>query len=75
MSSPGLLPRQIFQSSLFSVTKKQLTDKQKTVFCGFQENYEPGATFKDILDFIEKKIAKVPVFGDIKDTPINRADI
>lgn len=45
------------------------------MFCGFQENYEPGAAFKDMLDFFEKKIATDPVFGDIKDTPINQADI
>lgn len=46
-----------------------LRDKWRTVACDIQENNNQRATFKNMVDFLERqlKIAKDSVFGDIKD--------
>ncbi len=48
--------------------------KWRTVVCDFQENYNRRATFRDIVMFLEKqvKIITDPVFGDVKDIPVNK---
>lgn len=49
----------------------QLRDKWRTVACDFQEKHNQRATFKDMMDFLERQVKIVidPVSGDIKDTP------
>ena len=63
-------------SNLLIIIKKsyRLRDKWRTVVCDFQENHGHRAGFKDIVIFLEKqvKIITDPIFGDIKDTPVNK---
>ncbi|XP_042631004.1 uncharacterized protein LOC122148580 [Cyprinus carpio] len=50
----------------------KLRDKWRTVVCDLQENRNEPATFKDIVDFVEKqvKIAIHPLFGNIVEAPL-----
>lgn len=61
-------------SNMLIIIKKlpyRLRDKWRTVACDFQVKYNQRATFKDVVDFLERQVRILtdPVFGDIKDTP------
>ncbi|XP_039869513.1 uncharacterized protein LOC120722563 [Simochromis diagramma] len=59
-------------ANMLAITKKlpyRQRDKWRTAVCDFHEKCNRQATFKDLVEFLEKqvKIASDPVFGDIKD--------
>ena len=61
-------------ANLLIIIKKlpyRLRDKWRSVACDFQERYKQRATFRDLVNYLEKqaRIATDPVFGDIRDTP------
>ena len=55
----------------------RLRDKWRTVACDYQERYNSRATFKNLVDFLERqvRIATDPVYGDIKDAPSVSRDL
>lgn len=61
-------------ANLMAIIKKlpyRLREKWRTVACDFHERYNSRATFKNLVDFLERQVRIVtdPVYGDIKDTP------
>ncbi|XP_049896027.1 uncharacterized protein LOC126387557 [Epinephelus moara] len=67
-------------SNMLIVIKKlpyRLRDIWRTMACNFQEEHNQRATFKNMVDFLEKqvKILTHPIFGDIKDTPTVSKDV
>lgn len=59
-------------SNMLAIIKKmpyRLRDKWRTVACDLQEKNKQRATFKDMVNFLERqvKIITDPLFGDIKD--------
>ncbi|XP_053274597.1 uncharacterized protein LOC128436773 [Pleuronectes platessa] len=66
-------------ANLLIIIKKlpyRLRDKWRSVACDFQERYNQRATFRDLVNYLEKqvRIATDPVFGDIRDTPTPSKD-
>ncbi|KAK0145483.1 hypothetical protein N1851_015620 [Merluccius polli] len=66
-------------ANLLIIIKKlpyRLRDKWRSVACDFQERYKQRATFRDLVNYLEKqvRIATDPVFGDIRDTPTPSKD-
>lgn len=55
----------------------RLRDKWRTAACDLHERKKQRATFKDLVNFLEKqvRIETDPVFGNIKDTPTVSKDI